>query len=140
MADSALVALAAHIVVVAAAADIAAPAAGLVGIAAASHIVAHIVEAFAVDNMARRARLVARGIAPVAHIVVADSFARGMGFAASARPVGRAAAQARNFAALGIAAVARIAAGLGIAGIAAVALVVDSFDMFAARNFAQVSL
>ena len=138
--------LAAHIVVVAAAArvagfaaahiaaDIAAPAAGLAGIAA------RIVEAFAVDNMARRARLVARGIALAAHIVVAGSFARGMGFAASACPVGRAAARARNFAALGIAAVARIAADFGIAGIAPVALVADSFGSFAARNFAQASL
>ena len=133
MADSARVALAAHI-----AADIVAPAAGLAGIAAASHIAARIVEAFAVDNMAQRARLVARGIAPAAHIVVADSFAQGMGFAASACPVGRAAAQARNSAALGIAAVARIVAGLGIVGI--VALVADSFGMFVARNFAQASL
>ena len=152
MADSARVALAAHIVVVAAAArvvgfaaahiaaDIAVPAAGLVGIAAASHIVAHIVEAFAVDNMARQARFVARGIAPAAHIVVAGSFARGMDSAASARPAGRAAARARNFAALDIAVVAHIVADFGIVGIAAVALVADSFGMFAARNFAQASL
>lgn len=140
MADSARVALVARIAVVAAAArvagfaaahiaaDIAAPAAGLAGIA-----VARIVEALAGDNRARRARSAARGIAPVVRIVVVvDNFARDIAPAASARPVGRAAARAHSFAALGI------AAGLGIAGIAA--LVADSFGMFAARNFAQASL
>ena len=142
MADSARVALVARIAVVAAAArvagfaaahivaDIAAPAAGLAGIAAAIRIAAaRIVEALAGDNMARRARSAARGIAPVVRIVVVvDNFARDIAPAASARPVGRAAA-------LGI------AAGLGIAGIAGIAaLVADSFGMFAARNFAQASL
>ena len=140
MADSVRVALVARIAVVAAAArvvgfaaahiaaDIAAPAAGLAGIAAA-----RIVEALAGDNMARRARSAARGIAPAVRIVaVVDNFARDIAPAASARPVGRAAARAHSFAAFGI------AAGLGIAGIAA--LVVDSFGMFAARNFAQASL
>ena len=147
MADSAQVALVARIAVVAAAArvagfaaahivaDIAAPAAGLAGIAAAIRIAAaRIVEALAVDNMARQAHLAALGIAHAAHIVAAvvDNFARDIAPAASARPVGRAAARAHSFVALGI------AAGLGVAGIAA--LVADSFGMFAARNFAQASL
>lgn len=146
MADSARVALVARIAVVVAvarvagfaaahiAADIAAPAVGLAGIAAAIRIAAaRIVEALAGDNMARRARSAARGIAPAVRIVaVVDNFARDIAPAASARPVGRAAARAHSFAAFGI------AVGLGIAGIAA--LVADSFGMFAARNFAQASL
>lgn len=151
MADSARLALAAHIVAAARAvvgfavahiavdivADIAAPAAGLAGIAAASHIVAHIVEVFAGDNIALRARPAARGIAPAARIVVvvAGSFARGMGFAASARPVGRAAARVHSFAALGIVVVARIVADFGRVGI----VPADSFGLLVARNFARAS-
>ena len=148
VADSAL---GARIVAVSAAAlraaagfGIAADIAGIVGIVeivafVGMVAVAHIVEVFAVDNRARQARLVARGIALAAHIAAAaaDNFARGMCFAESARPAGRAAARARNSAALDIAVVAYIAAGFGTA---AVALVAGSFGMPAARNFAQASL
>lgn len=75
-----------------------------------------IVEVFAGDSIARRARSAVQGIALAARIAAAavDNFARGMGFAAdSAQAVGRIAAE------LGIVVVARIVAGFGIAVLAA---------------------
>lgn len=81
-----------------------------------------IVEVFAGDNIARRARSAVQGIALTARIAAAavDNFARGMGFAAdSVRVVGRIAAAHSFVAELGIVVVARIVAGFGIAALAA---------------------
>lgn len=127
MADSVL---AAHIVAVAAAAlraaagfGIAADIADIVDIVVVVVFVgmvaaAHIVEEFALDSIARRARSAVQGIALAARIAAAavDNFARGMGFAAdSARAVGGIAAAHSFVAVLGIVVVARIVAGFGMA-------------------------
>ena len=96
---------------------IAADIADIVGIVVVGIVVGgRIVEVFAGDSIARRARSAVQGIALAARIAAAavDNFARGMGFAAdSARAVGRIAAE------LGIVVVARIVAGFGIAALAA---------------------